>query len=291
MKTLKYIAILLLPVVVSCQKDPMEEVQDGDWQKQKDIVELSFEGQIGSTEIVRDGDEASVEFMYDVNYGPLSAVPVAGIVTSYGGSASVAPGETLDFSNNNTATITVTSGTGEPMEWTIYLDPFIEPLNGEFNVTDVKVLVDVISQHPEWGGYSSEDPVVNYLPEAAPETDNVLTFEFEGMNSEGNSYGTFTHAAGADGAYGEFTNNAEGVDLNDKYRVLPKGSGTWTRNPADQSLTFTDQQGNTTHAVLEEQDGGFKSVFDYEVVTDWDNLWDGVTQISQMTDSFWYVIE
>jgi hypothetical protein len=266
MKTLKYIAILLLPMVISCQKDPMEEVHGGNWHKQKDIVELTFEGQIGSTEITREGENGYVEFMYDVSYGPLTSVPVAGIVTSYGGASSIAPGETLDFSDNNTATITVTPGNGSPMDWTITLDPFVEPLNGEFNVADVRVFVDVISQHPEWGGHTKDDPIVNYLPEAAPEYDNVLVFAFDGVNAEGQSYGTFTHSAGIDGSFGAFTNEAEDVYLDDKYRVLPMGEGTWTRNPSDQS-------------------------FDFEVVTDWDNLWDSMTQIRQMTDRFWYVIE
>lgn len=290
MKSLKYL-IYILPLLVSCQEDPMEEIHSGDWQKNREIVEISFDGQIGSTEITRDGDEGYIEFMFDVNQAPLSEVPVAGLVSSYGSGTSVQPGETMDFSDNNTATIVVTPNHGEPMEWTIEVDPFEEPLDGTFAVQDVRVLVDVISENPEWGGYTDDAPIQDYLPESAPEYDNQIEFTFEGLNSEGESYGTFTHNPGPDDAYGEFTNDDEGVDLNDKYRLLPKGEGTWTRSPSDNTLTFTDSEGNTTEAVLEENGGSMNIKFDMEVVTDWDNLWDSMVHISQMTDYFWYEIE
>jgi len=292
MKILKYFILAMVPLMVSCEKDPMEDINSDDWHKQKDILEILFEGQIGTAEISRVGNEGAISFMFDLSQGEISNVKLAGIVSSYGSHTSVVPGQVLDFSGDYQESITVTPGNGEPMNWVVELIPFIEPLDGAFNVSDVRVFIDVISQHPEWGGHTKDDPIQNYLPEAAAEYDNTLVFEFAGVNAQGNSYGTFTHGAGNDGAYGEFTNNAEDVDLNAKYRVLPKVEGTWTRNPSDNTVTLTDGQGNTKNGLLlDNNDGTFSIRFEYAVETDWDNLWNDITQIRQMTQYFWYVIE
>jgi hypothetical protein len=291
MRILKYILLAILPLMISCEKDPMDTIKGSDWHKQKDIIEILFEGQIGTAEITRAGNLGQINFMYDMNYGEVSSVKLAGIVSSYGSSSSVMPGETLNFSNDNKASITITPGQGEPMVWNIELIPFLEPLSGSFNVKDIRVFIDVISHHPEWGGHTKDDPIRNYLPEAAAEYDNTVTFDFVGINAQGNSYGTFNHGAGADGQYGEFTNEAEGVDLNAKYRVLPKGEGTWTRNPSDNTVTFTDGSGKTTRGELIQNNGTYSIRFEYVVDTDWDTLWQGMTQIRQMTKYMWYVIE
>lgn len=290
MKTIKFIIFAFFTVLLSCQKDPMTDVNEGYWQKQKDIIEIKFEGQIGTAEISREENLGTIAFMFDLNYGEISSVKLAEIVSSYGSQTSVLPGDSLDFSVNNRASITVTPRNGEPMVWEIILTPFREPLVGVFNVRDLRVLIDVISQHPDWGGHTKNDPITNYLPEASTEYDNIIRFVHLGINAQGNSFGTFTHEAGSDGVYGSFTNNSQSVNLNVKYRVLPIGLGYWSRNPSDNTLTFTDAQGNRTNAVLIAEGDNFHIRFEYVVETDWGNLWNNMTQIRQMTRYFWYVI-
>jgi hypothetical protein len=62
----------------------------------------------------------------------------------------------------------------------------------------------------------------------------------------GNTQGDVVNAAGADGAYADFTFSKNPVtDVNGKYRVIPKGTGKWLHNYANNTITFTFADGTT----------------------------------------------
>ena len=59
MKRYKFIFLALtLVTLFGCQKDPLSEIKDGGWNKERNIIGISFDGQIGQTTIARDGADA-----------------------------------------------------------------------------------------------------------------------------------------------------------------------------------------------------------------------------------------
>ncbi|WP_010421121.1 hypothetical protein [Anaerophaga thermohalophila] len=294
MKTLIYLEFsFLFLILFGCQKDPLEDIEDGSWNKERNIIDISFEGQIGDAEITRTEETAEVIFSFNMNAGiPLSDVKIKSLEISYGAEATVNTGESLNFDNENkTATIQVIPENGSPLEWTIKLDPFTELMSGSWDINDIRIIIDVMGDHPEWGGYFEEGTISDYLPESAAEYDNTFTFTFDGVDENGNSYGSFTHSSGEDGQYGEFTHNEWGYDFNYKYRLMPKDGGTWLRNPSDNSLTFIDGEGNETYAQLIEDDPEYQIRFEFSVEIYWDNPWDWVAKMEQEAKYFWYAVE
>jgi hypothetical protein len=164
-------------------------------------------------------------------------------------------------------------------------------MSGSWSINDIRIIIDVMGDNPEWGGYFEEGTISDYLPEASTEYDNTFAFNFEGVDENGNSYGSFTHSLGEDGQFGEFTRNEWGFDFNYKYRVMPKEGGTWKRDPVDNSLTFVDEQGDESRAMLIEGDSGYQIRFEFPVEIYWDNPWDWVDKMEQEAKYFCYSIE
>lgn len=99
----------------SCQKDPLKEVEDGDWNKEKRLISLSFERQAGDASISINADDQSKGTIEVTIVNPDLSEPllIKKMEISYGATASVAAGETLAFDETtNTAEITVTAATG-----------------------------------------------------------------------------------------------------------------------------------------------------------------------------------
>ena len=108
MKRYKFIFLTLtLVTMFACQKDPLSEIRDGGWNKERNIIGISFAGQIGLTTIVRDGTNATIGFLdYSSDF---SNIQINALEVSYGASASVKVGDKLNFNNaEKTATITIT---------------------------------------------------------------------------------------------------------------------------------------------------------------------------------------
>lgn len=296
MKILKYLMFSIgFIAIAGCQIDPMADIRDGNWNKERNIIDISFEGQIGEAEIVRESNNASVTFFFNMDAGiPLSEIKITHLETSYKAISSVGVGESLNFDNQTmSASIEIYPQNGEPLTWFIQLVPFVEPLSGIWKINDIRILIDVIGDFPEWGGYFEEGTISDYLPESILEYDNVLSFTFDGVNEYGQSYGSFVHSPGEDEKYGEFTRNEWGYDFNYKYRVLPKEGGTWIRNPDDNSLILTDENGYETRAILiyNEDEDSYQIRFEFPVEIYWDNPWDWEAKMKQQAKFFWYIIE
>ncbi len=257
MKTIKTILLFLTVLVTSwgCQKDPLAEINEGDWNKERNIIDITFNGQIGEATITRDGDNANIVFKYNTDAGALASVKINAMEISYGASASVTVGETLNFDNaNSSATITITPANGEPLQWVITLSPFTETLLGTWNIAGLYVYGGT---GPEYGGAAllkmTDKPWCwNATNGPAAENDNALTFTLTGFTDDGNSYGTVVNNAGNDGLYADFIfiNNDPYIDLNNFYRKIPKGTATWLRNYSTNLVVFTFADGTTTSGVF-----------------------------------------
>ncbi|MBP7462890.1 MAG: hypothetical protein KA793_01060 [Bacteroidales bacterium] len=252
MRKLTYVALFLtIGMMFSCQKDPMSEINDGDWNKERNIIGITFADQVGTATITRDGNNAEINFTYNTSASAdFSAIKIQKLEISYGASSSVNVGDALNFQNDSkSATITITPANGESLIWTVILKPFTETLLGTWSINGLYVYGGT---GPSYGGAStakmSDKPWCWSTTEGPDkEHDNTLTFTMEGITSEGNTYGKIVNAAGADGKYANFIYVAKtpNIDLNKFYRTIPKGEGKWMRNYATGTVSFTFADGTT----------------------------------------------
>jgi len=258
MKTIKS-TLMILAVTASlwgCQEDPLKEVNEGEWNNERNIIGITFNGQIGTADISRNGDDATIVFKYNTGAGnDLNAIPVNALEISYGSSSSVSVGETLDFDNaTNTAVVTITSANGNSLDWKITLTPFTETLLGTWNISGLIVYGGTA---PEYGGAGvvvmTDKPWCwSATTGPAAEQDNSLTFTLDGFTDDGNSYGTVVNNSGADGLYADFIfiNSDPYVDVNNFYRKIPTGTATWLRNYSTDQVIFTFADGRTSSATF-----------------------------------------
>jgi len=253
MKTTKIITIILAVALTlyGCQKDPLADVNEGKWNKERNIIDITLNGQIGDALINRDGDAATIDFKYNTAAGELSAVKLNGMEISYGATASVSVGQTLNFDNaTNSATITITSAQGKSLDWVVTLTPFTETLLGTWSISGLYVFGGT---GPDYGGaavlkMTDKSWCWDATTGPAAEQDNSLTFTLEGFTEDGNSFGKVVNDAGTDGLYADFifTNSDPDVDVNRFYRKIPTGEGIWLRNYSTGLVTFTFANGTTT---------------------------------------------
>lgn len=253
-RNIKFSALLLLIaglIQISCTRDPYEDVHSNE----KSIEEVTLSGgatQIGPAVIDRAAGKATVYYLA-LPETDLSKV-VTNIQTSYRGTVSPASGQTVDFvAGNNKSTFTVTAESGEKREWTLEVVPFNETLQGTFAIQNFTLYGGC---RPEWGGSELYDfsakPWLWTEDGYNKELDNVLTFTVTGATEDGKITGTVSNSAGADGAYANFFFAPDGGhDVNNWYRTLPKGEGTWVRDYGKNTVTFTFD-GKTSVATFEE---------------------------------------
>lgn len=242
MNKIFYILIAVLFVATTaCTKDPLKDLEGNDWKKERNVVSVLFEGQIGTALIERNGDDAQIRvFAKSNNISDLSKVEIKAIDFSYGASSLSMTGSTLDFTSADaTAIITVKSGSGETLDWTVSLKSFNSDLEGTWSIGEIGMYSDMFSSE-DWG-WESTALINDYLPELNPELDDVITFIVEGADESGNPYGSYSHAAGADGAYGEFIDTEKGWDFNSRLRKVPTGDGTWLRDYSRNKVVITDK--------------------------------------------------
>lgn len=247
----KILAMILIPVAFSCVKDPLEDIESGNWNNERSIINITFDNQVGKAEVIRDDeDNGTINVAINVDAVPdLSAISLKGLELSYGADASLELGETLSFENEDqSAVISVTSPTGKTREYTIYVTSFQERILGTYNITD---LVVYGGTGTEYGG-GGVIPMISkpwvWLETGGPqaELDNTVSFELEGITENGNTYGKIINTAGEDGMYADFTFVGDPqTDINHFYRKIPKGEGTWLHNYATGNLIITFKDGIT----------------------------------------------
>ncbi|MEL7588827.1 MAG: hypothetical protein AAGU19_19095 [Prolixibacteraceae bacterium] len=306
MRTIKNMLWLLFAAgLFSCQKDPMADITDGKWNKERNIINITFEGQVGEAVITREGDAAVINFTYNTDAGAgFGAINISAMELSYGATASVKPGDALNFENaEKSAVITVTPANGDPLSWTVQMTPFTETLIGTWDITGLWVYGGT---GPEYGGaavlkMSDKSWCWPAAEGPAKEQDNTLTFAMTGISPEGNTYGTVVNNAGADGVYANFlfVSKTPNIDVNHFYRAIPKGAGTWMRNYATGTVTFTFPDGTSRTAMFDGPGtydlGNSKSrtlitpafTFTLQGVDDWGSIYSDYDKFVKRPRKYW----
>lgn len=294
--------VLILAALSGCEKDPFEGIVSNE----RAIMSFSLEkGQMGPAVIDRANSKVTVNVLVEEGTDLSNVAPT--ILPSYKATMSPASGEPVNFAaNNNQVTYTVTSESGQTRDWTVELVPFTETLLGTYDITG---LVLYGGTGPEYGGGGvlnlTDKPWV-WPAEGGPaaELDNVLTFEFSGVTEDGNTYGTITNDAGEDGKYADFlfVMNPQ-TDVNHYYRKIPKGEGTWERNYANNTVTFTFADGTTVSGMFtgpgtEELGNGLSKtvtdnafVFTLNGTDDWDNIYSDYDKFVKKPRRYWVEVK
>jgi hypothetical protein len=299
-----FLMATLLVVVSACVKDPYEDVISNE----RSIEAVTLGGgltQVGPAIVDREAGFVSVQVLVDENTNLSSVMPI--IQASYRAKTQPASGEVVDFaSNDNAFTYTVIAESGKSREWVIELVPFTESLPGTYKITSQVVYGGT---GPEYGGGAvmnlTDKPWV--WPESggpAAEFDNTLVFEFSGVTPEGHTFGTVTNSAGADDLYADYQfvlNPA--TDVNNFYRKIPKGEGTWLRNYTAQTITFTFSNGTTATGTftgpqtIDLGNGNSKTItgdaFDFILngTDDWGNIYSDYDKFVKRPRRFWIEVE
>lgn len=239
MKKLNNIYFIVLALFfVACTENPLEDVEGTDWQKERNVVSILVEGQIGTAIIERNFDDAKIKiYAKTENIANLSKVEIKNIELSYGATSANEKGTTLDLSSG-TATIAVTAGAGETLNWEVTLLPFKSDLEGTWYIGDVRMYCDMFTNE-SWG-WEKNESMFSYLAELNPELDNEIIFTVEGADTKGNPFGNYEHKAGNDGAFGSYTDASKGWNLNTRFRKIPTGKGTWLRDFERNKVIITD---------------------------------------------------
>lgn len=308
---LSFVAISLQ----SCEKDLQDEINDGKWNHERQVLDIKFENQIGAAEIsVDDATTGTIELSINVNAVPdLSNIKLTNLQISYQAKSSVSVGDVLNFENpERTARITVYSTTGEHRDYTIHVSEFSETIEGKWAIRSLSIYGGT---GPEYGGGAvmalTDKPWVwkeNDGP--ACENDNVLTFVMTGVSDDGNTSGTCLNEAGGDGKYADFTyignnpeNPGETVGLDKFYRQIPVGESTWVRNYSDNTISFTDKNGRVTVGKFESagvEDLGNGQYFEItdnafaftlNGTDDWTNIYSDYDKFVKKPRKYWITVK
>ncbi|WP_435315622.1 hypothetical protein, partial [Cellulophaga fucicola] len=232
-----YFVVLAL-FFVACTENPLEDVEGTDWQKERNVVSILLEGQIGTAIIERNFDDAKIKiYAKTENIADLSKVEIKNIELSYGASSANEKGTTLDLSSGTT-TISVASGAGNSLDWEVTMLPFKSDLEGTWYIGDVRMYCDMFTKE-SWG-WEKNESMFGYLTELNPELDNKITFTVEGADAKGNPFGNYEHNAGNDGSFGSYSDAGKGWDFNSRFRKIPTGNGTWLRDFERNKVIITD---------------------------------------------------
>lgn len=297
MKYLHIISVIALALFVSCQKDPLAEIEKGEWNHEKRILDIKFAGQVGTAEIETVDYSTGIITLQlaSMLIDDMSKVTVESISTSYQSTCSVAKGGTIDFTVAE-PTITVTSKAGEQRVYSLEMSEFTESLLGNYAIKSSMLYGGT---GPEYGGDAVMDPndkswcwnTSGFGPGA--EYDDYLEFTLTEILENGNTIGKCMHYGGADGKHWDCifsgSQNKENpgvdIDLHKFYRMIPIGESTWERNYADGTLSFTDKDGTVTTSYFLDAGtydvGNGKSVavsdkafkFNLSGVDDWTNIY------------------
>lgn len=290
-----------------CQ-DPWQDIEEGNWNNERSILNITFQNQVGQAQIERIDDETGkIHVSINVDAVPdLSAIQIQELVLSYQAQSDIAQGEAINFENeSNSSEITITSPTGKKRDYTIIANPFSEDIIGTYTV-DQQVLYGGTGL--QYGGGAvlnlSDKPWIWPSEEGAvKELDNTLVFELTGITDDGNTYGTVTNNAGDDGTYANFLFVGDPqTDVNGFYRKIPKVNGEWLRDYNTGTIIFTFEDGHTTTGRFigpgtEDLGNGLSNtvennafVFDLNGVDDYDNIYSDYDKFVKNPHKYWIEI-
>lgn len=306
MKKIIYVLFAVITLIqVGCQSDPLEEIEEGNWNNERNVLEIKFENQVGNAQVARVDDQTgTINLAINVDAVPdLSHIVIKEIVLSYGAKSSVKQGEALNFENaQNSATLTVTSPTGKSRNYTVVASSFRESLIGTY---DIDNLIVYGGTGPEYGGGAvlamTDKPWIWSTTDGPDkELDNQLVFEMDGITEDGNTYGTVTNTAGTDGKYADFIYvGIPQTDVKNFYRQIPTGEGKWLRNYATGTITFTFADGTTKVGTFENAgtenlgNGSTKNItnnafaFNLNGTDDWDKIYSDYDKFVKKPRRFW----
>jgi len=274
----------------ACQKDPLSEIRDGGWNKERNIIGISFAGQIGLTTIVRDGTNATIGFLdYSSDF---SNIQINALEVSYGASASVKVGDKLNFNNaEKTATITITPANGEPLIWKIVAGQYVNPYNGTWSIQSFRMKWD------DWNGWglSGEANVADKLSSAAPGMDDMITFGgIDGVDeASGAVYGAYERTSGANGSFATYISPL-GNNWSNLLGQLPNGKGKYYIN-ADNTITIV-LEGSTAKYNSKGSTATDGATMTYGLNTsqiwtiDWNDYYSTENQL-KMVYQLWYLLK
>lgn len=221
------------------------------------LLEIQIKGQMGTAVIERGRHEASATiFVMEGNGFDYSSVEVAGIVVSYGASASVTAGSTLNFSNpERRAKITVTSGSGRKMDWWIYLKPYDAFYVGTWRIIEIKLCCNQRLANCGDGSWETQLSGSEFGDFGKAEYDNriIITMN-EGVKNNKLS-GEITNTPGNDGEYGHFWgvfspySKEAPLNMDPRLRhLMPPGTSTWELDLTTNQMKITG--GNVTSTMF-----------------------------------------
>ncbi|HKM93411.1 MAG TPA: hypothetical protein VJY41_07150 [Prolixibacteraceae bacterium] len=276
------ILVSLALLMFSCQKDPMSEILDGKWNKERNVLAITLENQIGPSTIIRDEFEQTITAFVDQTGLNFVAVKVESIVLSYDASANVETGGVLNFNNAEyKSEITVTSKAGEPLVWTIIIEPY-----DLFYIGKYAYAKQEISIKQEYGSEWAEE-ISTKFPKAIPEVDNSIEIVYEGYEN-GRTYGSLINNAGPDGAYGVFAN--DGVDISSKIRhLIPEGTSKWEMD-LNSNTMYIIKDGKSAEAKVTKTEGGMHLMYVLKYKPE-EPYWDYGAHDNYLSWSYQYDIE
>lgn len=280
-KTQYFPLVAAMLFLFSCQKDPMEDIKSGDWNKEKNIISISFENQIGPASIVRNESTQQITAYVDPDGLNYAAVKINSLVPSYRATTDVGQGGTLNFDNPEyKSQITVTAHTGQSLTWDIILEPYEWFYVNEWKIKEHRIF---ISQ--EYGSAWDED-ITGVIADAVKEMDNTIEIIKDGVR-EGTPYGRIINNPGDDEEYGSFK-LSEDVDLNPKLRhLIPIGESNWEINLATNVITIS-KSGVTAQAIVTKEGDGIR--LEYALQTH-DPRWDYGSYDNYWAWSYKYYID
>lgn len=304
----------LVTVAQSCVKDLQDDINEGNWNHERQIVDIKFENQVGIATIEStDAASGIIDIAINVDAVPdLSNIKLALLQLSYQARSSLKVGEALNFENaDRIAKMTVTAMTGETREYTIRVSEFKEEIVGRWTVQALTIWGGT---GPEYGGGAvmalADKPWCwNEGTGPVAECDNTLSFTLEGVTDDGNTFGKCVNDAGADGKYfdavyvGNNPETGEIVDVSHFYRQVPEGESSWRRDYSAGTITFTDAEGKVTTGSFvgagTEDLGWGKSftvtdhalAFSLNGTDDWTNIYQDYDKFVKKARKFWVTIK
>lgn len=267
MKTLQYILILAFAsVLLSCQKDPMEDITSGNWNKERNIISLTLQNQIGPATIVRDAQQQKVTVFVDPDGLDFSAVKISAMELSYKAKANVDVNGTLNFQNADyKSQITIKSETGQDLVWDVVLKPYDWFYVKTWGIKEERIFVS-----QEYGS-KFDKAITDVTPDASKEMDNSIQIIKDGVRN-GKPYGRIINSAGTDAAYGSFSKSS--VNLNPKLRILiPAGESTWEMDLSTNTMAIF-KDGVTTNALVTKESFGIRLNYALPQTDRWNCRWD-----------------
>ena len=243
--------------LASCQKDPLATIEEGSWNKEKQLIRISFENQAGDATISINTDDISkgTANVTVVNPDMAAGLKLTKLEVSYGAKASIAVNDLVKFDSNNSTVVTVTGHDGGVRTYTVTVTPLTEPFDGTWKINEFDIWGGT---GPVYGGgnfasFTADPSWFNATTGPKAELDNTLVFTLSGVNEAGQTYGTLKNNAGSDGKYASFVwaasvpNGQTVTDVNYNFRRIPEGESTWTHDYTTNTLTIT--QNGVSHAA------------------------------------------